>query len=227
MTPTASPATTDVLTGGARRPGSRWARTAALPLAAALVLGASACSGDSAAEAVDGEEEIGGTSGEEAAGDDLVGVDLDPESPPTGLDANGMLGLEVVTVGEVTESVENNAFRMDKDGLDPLADVEVPSPGADDPGLDYYDTDGLTAGDDAFGYGTDQEDVLVIVPGADLDLTAGDPVQVSGTIRALDASAIEEAYDVEIDEDVFAPFEDQLVIIASTVEAPGSPFDGG
>lgn len=175
-------------------------RGVAVSAAVLLALGAAAC-GD------DGEVDAVADGGAEEA-----------EGLP-GLDANGMLGLEVTAVGEVTEVLENNAFRMDKDGLDP-ASAEGADPGTDGGDLDPYDTEAFTEGDEAFRYGTEQEDVLVLVPGADLDLRAGDPVRVSGTIRSLDAESIEEVYDVAIDEDVYAPYEDQLLIVAETVQLP-------
>jgi len=173
------------------------------PAAALLAVGLAACGDDA-----EGTEEVDG------AGEEV--------SDPTGLDANGMLGLEVTAVGEVTEMLDNNAFRMDKDGLDPDSDASAagdPEPSGD---TDYYDTDALTAGDDELSYGTEQEGVLVLVPEADLELRSGDPVRVSGTVRSLDAEGIEEVYGVAIDADVFAPYENQLVIIAQTVRPPGS-----
>lgn len=140
-----------------------------------------------------------------------------------GPDPNGMLGLEVTSIGEVTEVLDNNAFRMDKNGIEPGVpeDLTPPSPG-ESPAytdLDQLDRDAFVRGDDELGYGTDQEQALVIVPNADLDLSAGDPVQITGTVRSLDAEAIEEVYDVEIDTDAYAPYLNQLVIIAETVSA--------
>jgi len=183
-------------------------RALAWPAAALLVLGVAACGDDS----------------DEVDGGDAVS---DEGSALPGLDANGMLGLEVTVVGEVSEMLDNNAFRMDKDGLDPTTAPDTDDepleeePLGADGDLDYYDTDALTSGDDELGYGTDQENVLVLVPNADLDLRSDDPVRVSGTIRALDAEAIEELYGVAIDADVYAPYENQLVIIAESV---GPPF---
>lgn len=183
-------------------------RALAWPSVALLVLGVAAC-GDDADE----------------VGDAGVAADEEVELPD--LDANGMLGLEVTVVGEITEMLDNNAFRMDKDGLDPAtapdADdepLEEAPPGVHDD-VDYYDTDALTSGDEELGYGTDQENVLVLVPNADLELRSDDPVRVSGTIRELDAEAIEEVYGVAIDADIYAPYQNQLVIVAATV---GPPF---
>lgn len=186
-----------------RRHGPGWSRAFAWPVAALLAVGVAACGDDA-----DGAEDV------DAATDEV--------SDATGLDANGMLGLEVTSAGEVTEILENNAFRMDKDGLDPGTDASAQPTSEEPDDLDYYDTDGLTAGDQELGYGTEQEDVLVLVPGADLDLRSGDPVVVSGTVRSLDAEGIEEVYDVAIDEDVYAPYENQLVIIAQTVRRPAA-----
>jgi len=78
---------------GAAAPPAR--RALAWPAAALLVLGLAAC-------------------GDEAEEVDAI-ADEDSELPE--LDANGMLGLEVTVVGEVTEMLDSNAFRMDKDGL--------------------------------------------------------------------------------------------------------------
>ncbi len=177
----------------------------ALPAAALLVLGVAGC-------------------GDDAGDVEEVDAVADEESELPELDANGMLGLEVTVVGEVSEVLDNNAFRMDKDGLDPATAPDTDDEPLNDSAyedLDHYDTDALTSGDEELGYGTDQENVLVLVPNADLELRSADPVRVSGTIRALDAEAIEELYDVAIDADVYAPYDNQLVIIAETV---GPPF---
>lgn len=158
-----------------------------------------------------------------AGGDDTLGATRAQLS--AGPDPDGILGLEVAAIGEVTEVVHMNAFRMDKDGLTPGVpdDLTPPSPG-EAPAytdLDELDQDGFVSGDEELGRGTDQEAALVLVPGADLDLSAGDPVRVVGTVRSLDAEAIEEVYDVEIDSDTFAPYLDQLVIVAESVAPAG------
>ncbi len=187
----------------ARRSTARqgWAATAA---AAAVALTAVGCAEDAGQD-----ESLGATRAQLGAGPD----------------PNGMLGLEVTSIGEVTEVLDNNAFRMDKDGVEPGVpdDLTPPSPGAAPAytDLDQLDKDAFFTGDDDLGYGTDQEQVLVLVPGADLDLRAGDPVRVVGTIRSLDAEGIEEVYDVEIDTDAYAPYLDQLVVVAESVSAVG------
>lgn len=138
-----------------------------------------------------------------------------------GPDADGVLGLEVAAIGEVTEVVASNAFRMDKDGITPGVpeDLTPPSPGEAPAYTDLgdLDQDSFVSGDEELADGTDREDALVLVPGADLDLSAGDPVRVVGTVRSLDAQAIEEVYGVEIDSDSFAPYLDQLVVVAESV----------
>lgn len=157
------------------------------------------------------------------AGEDDNSLEATRAQLGAGPDPNGILGLEVTSVGEITEVLDNNAFRMDKDGITPGVpeDLTSPSPGASPAytDLDQLDPDAFVAGDEDLNYGTDQEMVFVVVPGADLDLTAGDPVRITGTIRSLDAEAIEEVYDVEIDTDTYAPYLNQLVVVAESVSA--------
>lgn len=177
------------------------------PLALAVTLLAAGCADDGE------DDDLGATRAQLGAGPD----------------ASGLLGLEVTAVGEVTEVVDNNAFRMDKDGIEPGVpeDLTRPSPGEDPAYTDLgeLDEEAYTRGDEEFALGTDQEQTLVLVPGADLDLSAGDRVQVRGTVRSLDAEAIEQVYEVEIDTDAYAPYLNQLVVVAETVSAlpPLSP----
>lgn len=173
----------------------------AVAIAAAL-LSTAACADDAT-----NEDDLGATRAQLSAGPD----------------PNGILGLEIISTGEVTEVVDVNAFRMDKDGIEAGVpdDLTAPSPGetpayAD---LGQLDRDDFVRGDDELGYGTGQEQVLVLVPRADLDLSVGDPVRVVGTVRSLDAEAIEEVYDVQIDTDAYAPYLNQLVVVAETVSA--------
>lgn len=177
------------------RPARRYRVVAPLALAVLLLAGC----GD------DGEDDLGAT----------------PAQLGAGPDASGLLGLEVTAVGEITEIVANNAFRVDKDGIEPGVpeDLTRPSAGADPAytPLGELDQEAFTRGDEELALGRDQEQTLVLVPGADLELRAGDRVQISGTIRSLDAEAIEQVYEVEIDTDTYAPYLDQLVVVAETV----------
>lgn len=158
--------------------------------------------------------------------------DLDASAAQLGAgpDASGLLGLEVTAVGEVTEVVANNAFRMDKNGLQPGVpdDLTPPSPGESPAYTDLGELheETFTRGDEEFALGAEQEQALVLVPGADLDLQAGDRVQVSGTVRSLDAEAIEQVYEVEIDTDAYAPYLNQLVVVAETVSGVPPLTDG-
>lgn len=155
-----------------------------------------------------------------ACGDDddaaEVGQDV-VEGRPDGPDARGLLGLDVTAEGDVEEWLATNAFRLDKDGVGTTVDTEDLTDALED---EATTEDLATEEDDIYVEGTDRQAALVIVPRADLDVRAGDPVRVTGTIRALDADAIEELYDVSIDADA-DPEEasvEQLVIVAESVQ---------
>lgn len=109
-----------------------------------------------------------------------------------------LVGLEVSAAGNVTEVLAPIAFRIDKDGID--ANAVEPDFGDDD----FGDLDLV------------EEDVLVLdVEETDVDVGTG--VEVSGTIREFDLPAAEQVFDIELDDQIYGPFRDVLVIVADRV----------
>ncbi|MEJ5914318.1 hypothetical protein [Pseudokineococcus sp. 1T1Z-3] len=190
---------------------------AALPLGVGLALSLAACGGEEveAPESADVAEEVDGD------------VDLlDGEA------AEDLVGLEVTFVGDVTEVLDDDyGFRVDKDGLDVEAEsyeehLEDAETWYDD--YDYTDEDALTAYDEDLGDGPAASTPVLVVDPAGASVAAGEDVRVSGTVRLLDVVVLEDAYGVDLEDDVYDVWDQHLVVVANAVSpassgsAPGS-----
>ena len=181
-------------------------RIAALPMVVAAALTLSACGDDEAAVATD-----------TTTNDSVVDV------PASDLDAEGVVGLEVTAVGNVSEILDPNGFRIDKDGLGgPTDPAGTPAPGSyyDYYDYDYYDYDDLTEYDEDFGDADIADAGLLVlnVSGTEAaPVAVGDKLRVSGTIRRLDRASIDTVYGVDLAEDLYQPYEDRLVLVADSV----------
>lgn len=180
-------------------------RTAAIPAVAVAVLALAGCGG---------EEPEPGTA---APGTTTF------EVPEEDIEVEGMVGLEVSAVGNVSQIVDPNAFRLDKDGLGGPSDP----PGNAAPGTyydyydyDYYDYDYLTRYDNDFGDGDIVNTGLLVVDVRGTKaapVAVGDKLRVSGTIRRFEQSTIESVYGVNLVDEVYDPYEDRLVLVADSV----------
>lgn len=201
----------------------RGARAAALPLALALALGAAACGGEEeeVPESVDVAEEVGADDAEDALADDA-----DDALPGEGAAAEAVVGLEVTFVGDVTEVLDEQGFRVDKDGVETEEQAEADVYGDDGYydefyDYDYTDSDYLTEYDDELGETAAADRGVVVVAPGGTSVALSDDVRVSGTLRLLDLEGLEDAYEVELDETVYGDQEQRLVVVASSV----SPAD--
>lgn len=120
--------------------------------------------------------------------------DLDDDVSPD----PSLVGLEVTTSGDVTEVVAPIAFRIDKDGIGVEADVsEFDDEVFDD--LDLVD-----------------EGVLVIDV-RETEVAEGTSVEVVGTVRRFDLAEAERLFDIDLDDEIYGPFSEELVIVADEV----------
>lgn len=117
-----------------------------------------------------------------------------------------LVGLEVATSGNVTEVLGATAFRLDKDGI---GSGDTPVPEFDDD--DFGDAD------------LAKETVLVLDPRSTAGVVSGDAVQVTGTIRQFDLREVERIFEVDLDDRLFGPFHERLVIVADQVAKAGPP----
>lgn len=108
-----------------------------------------------------------------------------------------IVGLEVTATGNVTELIDPMAFRIDKDGVG-----DQPGPVIDDEAFDEVELA--------------QRHVLVI-DATKTGLSLAQPVRVTGTVRQLDLVEAERLFDVDLDDRLYAPFEQELVIFADEV----------
>ncbi len=189
------------------------------PLAAAAMIvigiGAAGCSTD---EATDDASSV--------VADE--GVDADPvidEDTAT----DGLVGLEVTAVGNVSEVLSDEALRLDRDGLgedtdeDADADTELGGP-YDYYDYDYYDYDYLVEYDEEFEDDDAAQDGVLVVDATGLKSFDEDAsVRVSGTVRQFDQDTIESLYEIDLADDTFDEYENQLVIVADTIEAADAP----
>lgn len=178
------------------------------PVAAAVLLAlglsASACGSDTAVEA--GAE----PSAQESASS---------TEPTLEVATDSIVGLEVTAVGNVSELVDENAFRLDRDGLGSASDKVEDEPEYDYGyyDYDYYDYGELTLYDEEFeDEDAVDEGVLVLNVGKST-LALEDKVRVSGTIRRFDQAMIEQIYDVDLLDETWVDYEDRLVLVAHSV----------
>ncbi len=111
-----------------------------------------------------------------------------------------LVGLEVATSGNVTELLGPTGFRIDKDGV---GVTDAPIPEFDDE--DFGDAD------------VAKETVLVLDPKGTANVVPGDAVQLNGTIRQFDLREVERIFEVDLDDRLFGPFHERLVIVAAQV----------
>lgn len=191
-------------------------RRAGLPFLLVLALLLSACGDpDSGAAADDGEDDNA---------QDTTTVDDELTDP--------LVGLEVAVAGNVSEVVDDNAFRIDKDGLgeptgaseeEIIGDVDDYDDEYFDRDTYYYDYEYGTAYDEEFGDSDVLEEGVLVVDFKQTDVQLEDGVRVNGTIRRFAETTLEDVYDVDLNNDIYDPYEDHLVIVASNVKTLKSP----
>ncbi|MDP9072458.1 MAG: hypothetical protein M3N68_14465 [Actinomycetota bacterium] len=145
-----------------------------------------------------------------ACGDDEPDVVAPPRVDPPGdvarpvaADEPSLVGLEVTVAGNVTEAIAPIAFRIDKDGIGGPGE----KPRFDDE--DFGDLNFLDKG-------------VLVFDVRETKVDPGAPVQVSGTVREFDLPEAERVFDVELDDRLYGPFRDELVIVADKVtKMPG------
>jgi len=140
-----------------------------------------------------------------ACGDDDPDVATPPRAgPPSDVagpvvaDEPSLVGLEVTAAGNVTEVMAPVAFRIDKDGIGGPAE----KPQFDDE--DFGDLGYLDRG-------------VLVLDVRETKVDPGAPVQISGTVREFDLPEAERVFDVELDDRLYGPFHDELVIVADKV----------
>lgn len=190
-------------------------RRAAFPLLLVLALLLAACG--------DAEDGAAPDTGEDNAEDTAV---VEDEL------TNQLIGLEVTVAGNVSEVVDDNAFRIDKDGLgqptdtsgdDVVGDYDAEYFEGDDY---YYDYEYGTAYDDEFGDAGVLEEGALVLDVSQTDVELNDGVRVNGTIRRFEETTLEDVYDVDLDDDLYDAYEDHLVLVASNVRKVESPDRG-
>ncbi len=120
-----------------------------------------------------------------------------------------VVGLEVATSGNVTELLGRTGFRIDKDGIG-VADAPIPE----------FDDDDFGDADLA------KQTVLVLDPRSPAELVPGDAVHLSGTVRQFDLREVERIFEVDLDDRLFGPFHERLVIVADQVTKVSPPTTG-
>lgn len=209
---------------------TRAARRSLAGVAAGVLLLSACGDEDPVDEAVDDETvgEVDATDDELAAGDDL-------HNPQLG-------GLDVTVTGNVTEVIDDQAFRIDKDGLgesttepdDETDDVAVDSEDDyfDDEydvydyydyDYDYYDYGYYTDFDDEFD-DFEETGVMVVTPDGS-DVSVDGAVQANGTLRYFDEGTLETLYEVDFDDELYGTYNDQYVIVADSVKSVASTRD--
>lgn len=189
------------------------------PLAVAAMLaigvGAVGCSADEATE------DTSSVVADEGVDADAV-IDEDTAT-------DGLVGLEVTAVGNVSEVLSDEAMRLDRDGLGEEGDgdgdgsAELGGP-YDYYDYDYYDYDYLVEYDEEFGDDDAAQDGVLVVSATGLESFDDDAsVRVSGTVRQFDQDSIESLYEIDLADDTFDEYENQLVIVADTVEPADAP----
>ncbi len=109
-----------------------------------------------------------------------------------------MVGLEVTVSGSVTDVVSDVAFNIDKDGV-----------GGDDE---------VVLDDEAFDeVELSQRPVLVVDITKTPELEKGSGVRVRGTIREFDVDDAERLFGADLDDRLYAAFDEKLVIVADQV----------
>lgn len=143
--------------------------------------------------------------------------------------ADSLVGLEVTFVGNVRETLSNEAIRVDRDGLGNAGGgVEVFDSDYGYYDYDYYDYDGLTAYDDEFGDNDLSEEGVLVVSNLGLqNYTVNEAVRVSGTIRKYDKDIIERMYNVDLEDNLFNRYEDWLIVVADSVKPATEAGSGG
>ena len=136
---------------------------------------------------------------EEPVAEPVEDVDDDIIGPDPAL-----VGLEVTASGDVTELVAPIAFRIDKDGIG--EEVEEAEFGDED----FDDLDVVEEG-------------VLVIDVRETDLAEGAAVRVTGTVRRFQLTEAERLFDVDLDDQIYAPFDDELVIVADeVVQEPGA-----
>lgn len=156
------------------------------------------------------------------------GVDADPVVDEDTA-SDGLVGLEVTAVGNVSEVLSDEAMRLDRDGLGEAGDEGADA--ADELGgpydyydYDYYDYDYLVEYDEEFEDEDAAQEGVLVVNGTGLETFDEDAsVRVSGTVREFDQDSIELLYGVDLDDDIFDEYENQMVIVADTIEPVDAP----
>ncbi|MDP8971227.1 MAG: hypothetical protein M3N52_12190 [Actinomycetota bacterium] len=137
-----------------------------------------------------------------------------------------LVGLEVTATGNVTEAIDTMAFHIDKDGLGQQGQQdatarETEETVADDEGLvddvDFYDYDYYTDFDEEFGDDRFAEEGVLVLDVKETSVASGDAVQVTGTVRQFEQRQLEDIFGIELQDDLYDPFEEQLVIVADRV----------
>lgn len=156
------------------------------------------------------------------------GVDADPVVDEDTA-SDGLVGLEVTAVGNVSEVLSDEAMRLDRDGLGEAGDEGADA--TDELGgpydyydYDYYDYDYLVEYDEEFEDEDAAQEGVLVVNGTGLETFDEDAsVRVSGTVREFDQDSIELLYGVDLDDDIFDEYENQMVIVADTIEPVDAP----
>lgn len=156
------------------------------------------------------------------------GVDADPVVDEDTA-SDGLVGLEVTAVGNVSEVLSDEAMRLDRDGLGEAGDEGADA--TDELGgpydyydYDYYDYDYLVEYDEEFEDDDAAQEGVLVVNGTGLETFDEDAsVRVSGTVREFDQDSIELLYGVDLDDDIFDEYENQMVIVADTIEPVDAP----
>lgn len=170
-----------------------------------------------------------GTAGPDPVAD--TGADANTTAVDEELD-NSLIGLEVTTTGNVSEVVDDNAFRIDKDGLGQptgvTRDEAIEDYDADffDDDEYFYDYEYATAYDDEFGEADVLDEGALVLDVNGTDVALDDGVRVDGTIRRFEENTLEEVYDVDLDDDLYDAYEDHLVLVASNVQPMPSSAGG-
>lgn len=109
-----------------------------------------------------------------------------------------LVGLEITASGDVTDILAPIAFRIDKDGIG--EEVEEAELGDED----FDDLDVVEEG-------------VLVIDVQETELAEDAAVRVTGTVRRFELTEAERLFDVELDDDIYAPFDDELVIVADEV----------